>query len=225
MDTSAAFHFLRALKKHNNREWFHAHRVEYRQVKEDFENFVDELLREVSSIDPALSDVEPKDCIFRLFRDVRFSKDKSPYKTHLGAFLSPGGRKSGMPGYYFHLSPDDGSLAAGGIWMPQAGALARIRGAILQDAEPLIRILERNSFRRLFPGGFDRFQGASLKTAPKGINPNHQHIDLLRLKSFSVSASLSDDDAQAEDLVERLVGIFEELKPLNDWMAHALKRS
>ena len=133
--------FLTVLKENNYKEWFHENKPLYEEAKKEFEPFVNILIQEIRSIDKEVGHLEPKDCIFRVFRDIRFSKDKTPYKTNFGAFVAKGGgRKSEFGGYYFHLEPDN-CLLAGGIWMPQPDILKAMRQEIYHNIDEFLEIL------------------------------------------------------------------------------------
>src|SRR5512136_197267 len=121
--------FLEQLQENNNREWFQVNKILYEKAKAEFEEFINSLIPAIAKFDDSVRHVTAKDCIFRIFRDVRFAKDKSPYKTNFGAFMSKGGRKSHGPGYYFHLSPEECFLS-GGVWMPAPDVMKKIRQEI-----------------------------------------------------------------------------------------------
>lgn len=134
------FAFLKALKKNNNRDWFNDHKSEYENAKDNVLGFIQELVVAFSTFDSSLRGLEAKDCLFRIYRDTRFSKDKTPYKTNLGASINAGGKKSMGPGYYVHLEPG-GSFIAGGIWMPPADEVKKIRQEIDYNGKDLKKIL------------------------------------------------------------------------------------
>ncbi|HEY4785942.1 MAG TPA: DUF2461 domain-containing protein, partial [Bacteroidales bacterium] len=147
--------FLTVLKDNNYKEWFHENKPLYEEAKKEFESFVSLLIKEIKAIDGDIGYPEPKDCIFRIFRDIRFSNDKTPYKTNFGAFMAKGGnRKSEYGGYYFHLEPGN-SLLAGGIWMPQPGILKAIREEIFHNIDEFLAIIESKEFKKQF-GELDR---------------------------------------------------------------------
>ncbi|MFZ7122370.1 MAG: DUF2461 domain-containing protein, partial [Bacteroidota bacterium] len=163
------FAFLKALKKNNNRDWFNDHKSEYENAKDNVLGFIQELVVAFSTFDSSLRGLEAKDCLFRIYRDTRFSKDKTPYKTNLGASINAGGKKSMGPGYYVHLEPG-GSFIAGGIWMPPADEVKKIRQEIDYNGKDLKKILTKPSFKKAF-GGLSREH--ALKTAPKGYPKDH----------------------------------------------------
>lgn len=210
--------FLRRLARHNNVEWFHAHRAEYDTARAAFELFVEELILQFNRYED-LGGVQPRDCMFRINRDVRFSADKSPYKVAMAAVIARGGRSSPRAGYYVHLEPDK-SVMGGGIYMPDAARLLKIRRAVDADTAHLRRILKNAAFKKLF-GGLDDYD--MLKTAPKGFPADHPALDLLRYKHFTATLGLTDREVLAQDFPERVVKTFRVLKPLNDWLNTALE--
>lgn len=125
MVQTSTLQFLKSLSKNNNKLWLDAHRNQYLEAKTDFENFVAILIKETVRFDSDVKDLQVKDCVFRLNRDIRFSKDKTPYKTNMGASINRGGKKSIYAGYYFHVEPGGKSFAGGGLWMPMAGELKK----------------------------------------------------------------------------------------------------
>lgn len=129
--------FLDDLRKNNNREWFQKNRSRYEQAKKEFESFLGLVIPAIAEYEPAMKFIEPKDCLFRIFRDVRFSKDKLPYKTNMGAWITPSGRKSSGPGFYIHLQPGE-SFLSGGIHMPDPEKLKKIRQEIYYNIDEFI---------------------------------------------------------------------------------------
>lgn len=218
MDFKFALDFLSRLKQNNNREWFNSNRKDWEKIKSEFSAFVALLIEDLAEFEPALSTLEPKHCTFRLNRDIRFSTDKSPYKTHIGAYMADGGKKSPKAGYYFHLQPS-GSLVAGGIWMPESGVLSKIREEIDYCGEEFTDIISAPAFRKYF----STVDGDALKTAPKGYSQDHPMIRFLRLKSFTVSHSISDQQLQSVALRKTCTSVFKEIKPLNDFLNRALE--
>src|SRR3546814_892993 len=168
------FSFLRQLAENNNRDWFAANKSIYLDARADTEMFTASLIGEASRFDPTLAGLAPKDCLFRIYRDTRFSKDKTPYKTHMGLWLCPEGRNANGPGYYLHIAPG-GSFLAGGYWMPEATHLKAIRQEIDYNSGELKRIINAPSFRKLYKG-LDTEH--SLKTAPQGYPKDHPEIEL-----------------------------------------------
>lgn len=219
MNGTEVLKFLKSLVRNNNREWFEKNRDKYLQAKGDFEAIVGAVLHEMEDIDPRLRGIDAKKLPFRIFRDVRFSKDKRPYKTNMGAGFSPNGRLVQEPGYYLHIEPGNKSFIAGGFYMPDGSNLAKIRQEIDYNGDSLKKIMNARVFRARF-GGFDTFD--QLKTAPKGYPKDHPDIEWLRLKSFIVSTPLSDDQVSSRRLVADVVKGFTTIKPLNDYLVEAI---
>src|SRR5690606_21378467 len=147
---SSTIKFLQQLEKNNNKTWFDEYRSNYADAKADFENLVTTLLEELCTLEPALGNQKAKDCVFRIFRDVRFSKDKTPYKSHFGAYFSKGGRKYEGAGYYIHIEPGGKSFAGGGLWMPEPSLLKKVRQEIDYNFKELQSILEEKAFKNYF---------------------------------------------------------------------------
>lgn len=213
--------FLEQLRKHNDRDWFQNHRKDYEAAAADFREFTARLIAEIGGFDASVKRLTPKDAVFRINRDVRFSKDKSPYKTHFGAFLAPEGRTSGYAGYYFHLEPGGKSMIAGGLHVPPTPALAKIREAIDEKPAALPKIIQAAAFRKKFTA----FAGAeSLKTVPRGYAKDHPAADLLRLKSFTVRQNVEDGDIMKSGFLKQAVKDFRILQPFIDFINTALRK-
>lgn len=213
MQFEKIFEFLRQLAANNTREWMNDHKSLYQNAKNDFENIIRQYLEHLGTLDPELSKLTPKDCIFRLHRDIRFSRDKTPYKTNFGASMAPGGRKSPKATYYLHIQPDS-SFIAGGIYMPQNDILKLLRQEIDYNINEFLAITEDKSFKKYFPS----FEGESLKKAPKGYDPDHPHIDILKHKHFIVSHPVRDTDVLSPGFEAFSVKIFQTIKPFNDFL-------
>jgi uncharacterized protein (TIGR02453 family) len=207
--------FLKNLKVNNNREWFNANRKLYDEAKEDYESFIQAIIDEIVKFDPILKGLEVKSCTYRLNRDIRFSPDKTIYKTHLGAFIVKGGKKNGdkFAGYYVHVEPG-GSMIAGGAYLPPSHWLSAIREKINDDGDKLVRIIKDNEF----VANFKELEGETLKTAPKGYPKDHKYIELLRMKSFLVSRMISDKDICSQTGFDTIIKGCKAMKPLNDFM-------
>lgn len=211
--------FLRDIARNNNRDWFERNKDRYLAAKEAFEEMVAAMLGELIRFDDGLAGLNPKKLPFRIYRDVRFSKDKRPYKTNMGAGFSPNGRLVQEPGYYIHLQPGDKSFLAGGIYMPDAGNLARIRQELDYNPEPLKRIMRARKFRGLF-GDFDDFD--KLKTSPKGYPKDHPEIEWLKLKSYIVETPFTDKQVTDRKFVRIVAAGCKVIKPLNDYLREAI---
>lgn len=219
MKLEVVLKFLKDLARNNNRDWFEKNKSRYLEAKEEFENVVSAVLKETVKFDEGLAGLDPKRLPFRIYRDVRFSKDKRPYKTNMGAGFSPNGRLVQEPGYYLHVEPGNKSFLAGGIYMPDAGNLAKIRQEIDYNAGGLNRIVKATRFRNMF-GDFDEFD--KLKTAPKGYPKDHPHIEWLKLKSYIVETPFTDKEVTDRKFVSKVAAGFRAIKPLNDYLREAI---
>lgn len=211
--------FLSELKQNNTREWMQEHKKQYENARGSFIEFVSLLLADLQMIDPDMSGLSAKDCIFRLNRDVRFSKDKSPYKINFSAYFALGGKKSFNGGYYFHLQPGQ-SFIGGGIYQPMPDMLAKIRQEIDYNSEIIHGIISKEEFKSYF----GEIKGERLKTSPKGYSSDHVDIDLLRLKSFIVSKNLDDAIIKSLDLKSEIVKGFTIMKPFKDFLTTAISQ-
>lgn len=209
--------FLQELSENNTKEWFNANRKKYEESREKILFLTDVFINEIRKFDPGIPPMSPKECMFRIFRDVRFSKDKRPYKTNFGSFIAKGGRKSIYPGYYFHIEPT-GSFIGGGIYMPAAGPLKAIRNYIEEHPEEFLAITNNPDFRKFYPEMMDH----KLKTAPRGIEKNHKHIDLLRYKSFAFSSPVDNNLLISDKYIEYAINAFRELHKANAFLNEAL---
>ena len=212
-DLSIVLRFLNVLRSQNNKAWFDAHRASYEEAKQNFEDFVDDLIVRVEQFDN-LEGINAKDCTFRINRDVRFSKDKSPYKTAMGAHITPGGRHSGRLGYYLHLEPMNQSLIAGGMHMPEPAQLNQFRKAVAEDAAPFKKIVGAKEFVR----SFGAVGGERLVTAPQGYARDHPEIELLRLKTVTVAHPVSDQEATTPNFAVQAAKLFRTMKPFLDYL-------
>jgi uncharacterized protein (TIGR02453 family) len=211
--------FLQDLSKNNNREWFQKNKKRYDESKEKILFLTEVLINELRKFDSEIPALEPKDCMFRIFRDVRFSKDKSPYKTNFGSFIAKGGRKSIYAGYYFHIEPN-GSFVGGGVYMPAAEPLKAIRESISENGEEFLNIINSKDFKKFYPEMMDH----KLKTSPKGFSPDHEFIDLLRYKSFAFSCQLNKSQILADNYIQYLVQSFQTLHPVNRFLNESLEK-
>jgi len=178
-----------------------------------FENFVDQLIGEYGRLED-LGGITAKDCIMRIYRDTRFSKDKSPYKTSMGATIAPGGKKSASLGYHLHLQPHNETLIAGGLYMPTPEQLASFRRAIDQDAAPFKTILEDKQFKKYF----GELEGEKVKTVPQGYTRDHPEIELLRFKQVVVVHRLSDETVLLPGFGTHVIKTFTAMKPFLDYL-------
>lgn len=211
MDFKQTIDFFSRLKENNNREWFHANKAEYDKLRKNFLLYTELLIQQISEFDQRLKGTQAKDCLFRIYRDIRFSKNKIPYKTHIGAYMSPGGRKSIYAGYYLHIEPEE-SFLGGGIYCPQNNILKAIRTEIYNNVDAFYELKSRVKFKEYFGD----FQGEKLKTAPRDFPKDWEHIETLRNKSYFVWNNIT-DDLFSPDLNTKILEIFREAYHVNEY--------
>lgn len=209
------FDFLLALKKNNHRDWFNAHKQQYQQEQEQLELFAEALLRELNKHDEIETSTGKKS-LYRIYRDIRFSNDKTPYKTNWSGNFKRA-TKFRRGGYYFHLEPGN-SYIAGGFWAPNPQDLKRIRDEIAFDAAPLRKILKSKAFTTTFGA----LKGEQVKTAPKGFDPGHEAIDLLRFKQFLLIRNFSDKEVLSDQFLLEASQTFKNMRPFFDYMSEVL---
>ncbi len=209
--------FLKTLAANNHKDWMDANRDWYLECRGFFLKEVEELLRGLSTLDSDYGALSPKDCVFRQNRDIRFSKDKRPYKENFAAYFSPEGKKSAGPGFYVHIQPE-GSFFAGGVWMPPAEELKKIRQEIDYAGKELMEILKEPTFE----GYFGSLEGEQLKTSPRGYEPNHLYIELLNYKSFIVTKPLGEDVVKSGQYKEIALEGFSKMQPFLGFLKRAL---
>ncbi len=220
MITQEALQFIDDLKANNNTEWMHANKKRYENFKKDYHAMIANLLLEMKPLDKNIELLEIKNCTFRINRDIRFSKDKSPYKTNIGMWLSTNKNRKNSPGYYIHYEKG-ASFIAGGVWCPEVEELKKIRKEIEFFHEDLLAIVENKNFKSGFEA-LSREENNVLKKAPKGYDPNHEAIEFLKLKSFTASQKIDDKLFTDKDLSKKLAEKLIVLKPLNEFLNRAL---
>ena len=222
MITKATLGFLAGLKRHNARAWFHANRERYDAARAEVVGLVDAVLAGLAHFEPNMLELDPEDCLFRIQRDTRFSTDKTPYKSHIGAFITDRGRRTARAGYYVHVEPG-ASLVAGGLYMPPGPELKAVRRALLEGgAAELRRIVGRPAFRKAFGAALP---GARLKTVPRDVPRDHPDADLLRYTSFEVWHDLPDRAVLSPSFAKEAVRYFRLMKDLVHWINRALDRA
>jgi uncharacterized protein (TIGR02453 family) len=209
--------FLKKISKNNNKEWFDKNRDAYLAAKLNIENFTALLIPEIAKISPPIGLLKPRDCMFRIFRDVRFSKNKAPYKTNMGAYFAEGGKKSMKGGYYLHIEPGK-SFLAGGVYMPPNEVLNAIRQEVDYNTSEFKKIIGKKSFKNTF----GEISGDKLKTVPKGYSKEHPEIELLKYKSYIVWHQLSDAEVLDKNFLKKTMTVFKELKPFNDFLNRSI---
>lgn len=219
MHTEDIINFLKELNENNNREWFAQNKSRYEKVKSKFEEISRLLISEISVFDNDIKNVDVKDCVFRIYRDIRFSTDKTPYKTHFGVYIaSAGGRKSHRGGYYLHLDPA-GCFIAVGVWCPPPNILKALRQSVCDNIDELNEIRNEASFNTYFKTFFEEDK---LKNVPAGFPRDFPDAELLKLKHYMVDHKLNDDILNAPNLVSRLGEIARAGYPLNKFLNYTV---
>ena len=221
MKTSISF--LREIIANNHKEWFDANREYYREAQNEFNRFIDRLITEIRLFDPTIGAITAKDCVYRIYRDVRFSNDKTPYKNHFGAYIAQGGRKSPMGGYYFHIEPANAgylnhSMWAGGIYCPDAPTLKAVRTDIYEHTDEYKAIINSEEFA----GTFKWFDGNMLTTAPKGFPKDFSDIELLKRRDYTYYRNIDEQTLLSDRLLEESIRVFRLMLPFNRFMNRAV---
>ena len=211
--------FLSELKENNNKEWFDLNRNRYEASRKKVLLLTEMIIQEIGKFDHGIGNPDPKNCVFRIFRDVRFATDKTPYKTNMGSYIAPGGRKSISAGYYIHIEPG-GSFVGGGSYCPPPDALKAIRTEIFDHPEEFNQLISKNSFRKAYPEMYDD----KLKTAPKGFPKDFPEIDLLKFKSYAFTSKLDDAAVISDTYFGKIVDSMKELYPVNRFLNAALEK-
>lgn len=220
MNIKVILDFLEELSRNNNREWFAEHKERYQTCKKEFDNFAAAYIQGLAHIEPSLNGLTPKDCVYRIYRDIRFSADKRPYKDWFGVYVAPhGGRKSPYGGYYVHLQPGH-CLFSGGIWCPEPQLLKALRQSIFDNADEVEEIMQRPDFRKFYTD-FDTDN--MLKKVPTGYPSDWEHADWLKRKSFTISCMLTDKEVCAPHFLEHALQAATALKPMNDFLNYTFE--
>jgi uncharacterized protein (TIGR02453 family) len=217
MISKSTLTFLSDLNKNNNREWFAENRKRYETARAEYEILIQKVIIELTKLDPIYKGLEAKSCIYRINRDIRFSPDKTLYKTHFGAFIVRGGRKNGdkFGGYYVHIEPGNNSMIAGGAYMPPAPWLNAIRNNISKNGGKFREIISAKEFKNVF----GTLEGEKLKLPPKGYDRDHPDIELLKMKSYLVSRVISDKEVISDQYFDIIIKASKVMKPLNDFLS------
>ena len=212
------FKFLKELRENNNREWFNANKERYNALHKEYIGVVEKLITGVSKFEPEIAGLEAKNCVYRIYRDIRFSNDKTPYKTHFGAYMTGfGGRTSPYGGYYLHIEPDN-SLVSGGVWCPDAKMLKKLRKDIYDNMEEFTGILENEEFKKVYGGVLE---GEMLKRMPDGFPKDYEN-DILKYKSFIVSSNKPEKFFYSEGWIEEVIDNFGVLSPFNRFLNYTM---
>lgn len=210
--------FLKNLKENNNREWFNNNKRFYLEAKEQFDGFVNSLIAGIATFDVSVRGLTSKNTVYRIYRDVRFTKDKTPYKKYFSAYIaSGGGRKSNMAGYYIHLEPSN-CMAGGGLHCPDREVLKEVRFEIYNHPEEFKHILESTSFKNTFDG----LRGDKLMRPPKGFPKEFHYIEWIKQKEFVTVHQFPDETADRDDFIPYLLEVFKTMKPMLDFLNRPL---
>ncbi len=214
---SSTIKFLKDLKKNNNKPWFDKNRKVYEAAKTDFTAFIQKVIDQHGKKDSTIKNIIAKDCLFRINRDIRFSKDKSPYKTNFGASINKGGKKAwNFAGYYFHLEPGQ-CFAGGGIYMPDPESLKKVRQELDYNFADFKKIIGSKKYKSVY-GDLDKSAEFLLSRVPKGYEPGNPAAEYLKLKNYIAMVKISDVDLVSKNLVKKISGAFEALQPLIDFI-------
>ncbi|HEX6192862.1 MAG TPA: DUF2461 domain-containing protein [Chitinophagaceae bacterium] len=217
----ATLKFLKGLKKNNNKPWFDAHRDNYDNARKDFEIFIQAVIDAHSKKDPDLKNLTAKNCLFRINRDVRFAKDKSPYKKNFAASMDKGGKKSGLAGYYFHLEPGNSFMGAG-IWQPEPSSLKNIRQEIDYNADEFHKIINSTKFKKTFKGLYTG-EDVQLKKIPHGFEKDNPAAEYLKFKSWMVLQELTDEEILSNTLLKKTLDAFALAQPFIKFLNRPLE--
>lgn len=206
--------FLKDLKENNDRDWFTKNRTRYDEAQKTFESFINQLIPEIRSFDASIDLITAKDCIFRIYRDVRFSANKAPYKTNFGAYIARGGKKSTWAGYYVHFEPGS-CMLAGGMYMPPTDQLKKARQEVYFNSTELKRIMSDETFTTYYNGLDDEYK---MTRPPKEFPPDFPDIDLLKYKSYIVGQMVIDELATSDEFLYHALGAFRAMFPFNSFL-------
>ena len=210
--------FLKVLRAHNNREWFNDNKQYYLDAKEAFDTFVNSLIAEIELFDPSVRGLTSKNTVFRIYRDVRFSKNKLPYKNQFSAYIAPGGRKSRLSGYYIHFEPGN-CMAGGGLHRPNGEELKEVRFEIYNHGDEFTSIIGAKGFRETF----GQLIGDKLKRPPTGFPKEFPYIELIKRKEFLAVHTFDEKKLESDELMPYLIDVFKTLKPMNDFLNRPLE--
>jgi uncharacterized protein (TIGR02453 family) len=213
--------FLKNLSKNNNREWFEKNRKDYETTKADAIQLVDAVIKQLGKKDPTIASLNGKDCLYRINRDIRFSKDKTPYKKNIAASLIRDGKKSDFGGYYIHIEPGGKSFIGGGKYQADPDMLRKIRQEIDYNWDEFRSIIRNKKFVAVY-GDLDKSPELSLSREPKGYEKDNPAIEYIKLKSWIAMIELTDEDLTARDLVKKITTTFEALQPLLNFLNRAI---
>lgn len=219
MNLLSIIEFLKELNVNNNREWFAENKNRYTNLKTYFEEVCKDLILKIAEFDEDIKNVEVKDCIFRIYKDVRFSHDKTPYKTHFAIYIaSAGGRKSQRGGYYLHIEPSR-SFVAVGVWGPPPNVLKALRQSVYDNIDELLEIVNKDDFKLNFG---DFYEEDKLKKVPAGFQKDFEQAELLKLKHYMVDYKLDNAILSSENVTAKLAEIVKKGYPLNKFLNYTV---
>lgn len=222
MISPSTISFLKSLKKNNHKPWFDNNRDKYLIAKNNFEEFITELLHKMTLYDNDMKELTVKDCCFRINRDIRFSKNKTPYKISLSASINKGGKKSIYAGYYLHVQPEGKSFAGGGLWNPEAAELKKIRQEIDYCLPEFKKIIHATAFKKNY-GELERDENHMLKKVPKGYDKDNAAADFLKMKSFVATRNMSEEVVLSTGFSDEIIRSFKALQPLVHFLNRAFE--
>ena len=217
MNTKLIFSFLEELEKNNNRDWFHANKPLYESAKKEFEDFINQLIPAIAKFDPDVKNLTAKDCLFRIYNDIRFAKNKPLYKTNFGGFITKGGKNGGLAGYYLHLERNN-CFAGGGIYVPPADKLKLIRQEIYYNYKEFSGLLSAKNFLK----NFDGLDDMKTSRVPKDFPKDCESAEMLKYKSFTMIRSITQKQLQSADLKDFILDIFKSMTPVNHFLNRAI---
>lgn len=225
MNTQLILQFLNDVAANNNRPWFQQHKDEYQTAKFDYENGITQAIEALAAFDPEIAHLTVKDCVYRFYRDIRFSDDKSPYKRHFGAYICAHGKKALRGGYYLHVEPGNCMLAVGSYWLP-TNILTSCRNEIMDNIDDWRRAVENEKFVHFFGLPNENEWGKSgkgfgleaLKTCPSGFPRDYEYIQYLRMKDYCCWKRVPDSFFEGENWLEEMVKVFKVAKPMMDFV-------
>lgn len=213
--------FLSRLKSNNNRDWFNSHKEEYHSAKNEFEKLCSDLIFRMSEFDEEIGKVNLKECFFRIYRDIRFSPDKTPYKTHFGAYMAyPGGRKSPRAGYYLHLEPGGKSFFSAGVWSPQPLVLHALRRTIYEHYDEFNELRNEADFQKFFKNSF--YEEDKLKKIPAGFPADFEDPEILKLKHYLVSRDFTEKELADKNFPDFTADLAKQAFPFVQFLNYAI---
>ena len=212
MNVAGILDFLKLLAANNNREWFQQHKSDYLKVQTDFEDLLEAIIVRISSFDESIAHVRPSECTYQIYRDTRFSPDKTPYKNHIGGYINARGKKSNHCGYYIHLEPGN-CMLAGGSWCMPSAMLKAVRQSVCDNIDAYRSIVEDKAFRKYFPV----IGESRLKTLPKGFPKDFPFPQYIQCKDYTVTYHIPDSFFDSPDFMDEIARVFMQLKRFADF--------